>query len=83
MKVLFAVIGGAIGAVAAVFFFANLGADWYTSRSEFQSPTEYEETYGTIYLLVIGGCLVLGYIIGRVIGGRFDRRSSGVDTSFS
>lgn len=82
MKVLSAVIGGVIGAVLAILFLANMGAQWYTAQSEFQSPTEFEETYGTIYLAVIVGCTVLGYIIGRVIGSRVERNATGSDASF-
>lgn len=75
MKVLFAVIGGVIGGAAALFLFANMGADWYTAQSEFQSPTEHGETHGTIYLAIIAASTVVGYIIGRIIGARVEQSS--------
>ena len=76
MKVLIAIIGAFVGAAAAVLFFANFGATWYTGDAEFQSPDEFEETYSTIYIAVLVASTMFGYIVGRVIGGQIESRSS-------
>lgn len=79
MKVLIAIVGAFVGAVLAVLFFSNFGAVWYTGDAEFQSPDEFEETYSTIYLAVLVASTMVGYLIGRVIGGRIDARTSDGD----
>jgi cell division protein FtsX len=79
MKVLIGIVGAFAAAAAAALFYGKWIAAWYTSRSEFQSPDEFEETYGTVYLAVIFISLVVGYIIGRYFGAKIDRQTRGQD----
>ena len=72
MKVLFALLGAFAGAAAGTLFLGQQAAAWYTARSEFQSPDEYDETYSLVYLVAIGVATALGYIIGRALGARVE-----------
>ncbi|MEL6289416.1 MAG: hypothetical protein AAFQ35_11645 [Pseudomonadota bacterium] len=70
MKVIIAVLGAFACAVLSALFLAPMAADWYTARSEFQSPDEFEETYMLIYFVTIGAGLLFGYVVGRIVGGK-------------
>ncbi|MGI9407470.1 MAG: hypothetical protein ACR2O4_13950 [Hyphomicrobiaceae bacterium] len=79
MKVLFGVIGAFLCAVLAVLLFGHWIADSYMNASEFQSPDEAGETHSTVYLTVVFVSLIVGYLIGRFIGGLFDHGDTFVD----
>jgi len=79
MKVLIGIMGAFAAAAAAALFYGKWIASWYTSHSEFQSPDEFEETHGTVYLAVIFTSLIAGYLVGRYFGAKIDRQTRGRD----
>ncbi len=71
MKVLFGVLGAAIGVAAGFLLLGSMVGDWLVATLPQESPDDVSTTHALAYLVTTFVLLVLGWFLGSAFGGLF------------
>lgn len=54
------------GALVGVFYIGSMASDSFIASRSFDNPDDVMLQHSLIYLITIGGCLLAGWLVGRI-----------------